>query len=148
MDAARTPVIVAAGQVTERDEIVEAVELAARASQVALDAAEGLRARIQRVSMVSVVFSPVSQKPATELVERLALTDVEVETTTAGGNLPQWLVTQAAKEIAGGRLDTTLIAGAEATRSMCAGDPDADFMRACARRRTSKRTGIPSSDPR
>ena len=128
MDAERTPVVVAAGQVTERSEIVDAVELAARASEIALDAADALRDRIQRVTMVSVVFSPVSYKPATELVERLGLSDVTAETTTAGGNLPQWLVTRAAAEIAEGSLGATLIAGAEATRSMRARDPDSNFM--------------------
>jgi acetyl-CoA C-acetyltransferase len=79
--------------------------------------------------MISVVFSPVSGRPASELVERLGLKEVEVEATTAGGNMPQWMVTRAARDIADGRLDATLIAGAEATRSMRAGDPDADIMR-------------------
>ena len=129
MDAERTPVIAAVGQATERNEIVDAIELASRASQVALDQAADLRRRIQRVSMISVVFSPVSARPASELAERLGLKEVEVEATTAGGNLPQWMVTRAARDIAEGRLDATLIAGAEATRSLRAGDPDADFMR-------------------
>jgi acetyl-CoA C-acetyltransferase len=129
MDAERTPVLVAAGQITEREEIVTAVELAARASEAALASAEALRRRIQRATMLSVVFSPVSQRPASELAKRLGLADPEVETTPPGGNLPQWLVTRAAREIAEGRLDTTLIAGAEATRSMRASDPDAHFMR-------------------
>jgi hypothetical protein len=100
MDAERTPVIAAAGQAIERSEIVDAVELAARASERALDLADGLRSRIQRVTMVSVVFSRVSEKPASELVQRIGLQDVEAESTTPGGNLPQWLVTRAATEIA------------------------------------------------
>ncbi len=128
MDPARTPVIVSAGQATERSEITDAVALAARASETALSAAEGLRERVQRVSMVSVVFSPVSRRPAAELAERLGLRDVAAEGTTPGGNIPQWLVTRAAAEIAGGQLDATLLAGAEATRSMREQDPDADFM--------------------
>lgn len=129
MDPARTPVIVAAGQVIERKEGVDAVELAARASEVALGSAARLRERVQRLSVVSVVFSPVSARPASELAERLGLRDVDREVSTPGGNLPQWLVTRAASEIAAGRLDATLIAGAEATRSMRASDPDATFMR-------------------
>ena len=52
MDAERTPVIVAIGQATERHEIVSAVDLAARASEAALGAAEKLRDRIQRVRRV------------------------------------------------------------------------------------------------
>ena len=128
MNPERTPVIVATGQVTERNEIVTAVELAARASEAALNAASGLRGRIQRVSLVSIVFSPASKRPASELVKRLGLAGVACETTSPGGNLPQWLVTRAAAEIAEGKLDATLIAGAEATRSMRAGDPNAHFM--------------------
>ena len=37
--------------------------------------------------MVSVVFSRVSEKPASELVQRIGLQDVEAESTTPGGNL-------------------------------------------------------------
>lgn len=129
MDPRHTPVIVAAGQATLRDEIVSAVELAARASEAAFEAASGIRDRIQRLSVVSIVFSPVSGAPASELAARLSIEDAAVEITTPGGNLPQWLVTRAAEDIAAGRLDTTLIVGAEATRSMRAADPDAHFMR-------------------
>ncbi len=125
MDPTRTPVIAAVGQVVEREEIVDAVELASRAAIVALDTAKGLRDRIQRLTMVSVVFSPVSLNPASQVAERLGLTDVEVEVSTHGGNLPQWLVSRAARDIAAGSLDTTLITGAEATRSARATAPDA-----------------------
>ncbi len=142
MDPTRTPVVVSAGQVTERSEITGAVDLAARASEAALSAAEGLRERVQRLSMVSVVFSPVGRRPAAELAERLGLGDVAVESTTPGGNIPQWLVTRAAADIADGRLGATLLAGAEATRSLRERDPDADFMR--QGRRTS---GDEEADP-
>ena len=57
MDPARTPVILAAGHSIEREEIVDAIELATRASQDALGAARGLRDKIGRLTMVSVVFS-------------------------------------------------------------------------------------------
>lgn len=140
MDPARIPVILAAGHSIEREEIVDAIELAARASHNALAVASGLRDKIQRLSMVSVVFSPVSANPATQLAERLGLTDVEREITTPGGNLPQWLVTRAASQIAAGQLDVTLIAGAEATRSMRAADPEAEIIR-------GSRTNGDGSDP-
>ena len=104
MDPTRTPVVVAAGQATERSEIVNAVEMAARASEAALESAPGLREQIDRVSMISVVFSPVSNRPASELVARLGLGDTAAEYTTAGGNLPQYMVTRAADDIAAGRL--------------------------------------------
>jgi acetyl-CoA C-acetyltransferase len=130
MDPKRIPVIAAVGQAIERDEIVDVVELAARAAGAAFDDAAGMRERIDRVSMVAVSFSRAGKAPASQLAERLGLTDARCEITTAGGNMPQWLVTRAAEEIASGRLGATLIAGAEATRSMKAADPDADFMRA------------------
>ena len=135
MDAERTPVIAAVGQSIERSEIVSAVELAARASEAALDTASGLRERIQRLSVISIVFSPASARPASELAERLGMPGVDVDVSTAGGNAPQWMITRAAQEISAGRLDATLIAGAEATRSMRAAEPGASFMR-----------GLPSQD--
>ncbi|MCH2171233.1 hypothetical protein MK489_10660 [Myxococcota bacterium] len=144
MDPQRTPVIAAAGQATERSEIVSTVEIAARASEAALEASNGLRDRIERVSMISVVFSPISPRPASELTLRLGLTGVQVESTTPGGNLPQWMVNRAAEEIAAGRLDTTLIAGGEATRSMRAGNPEADFMQS---RRNDSSAAEPASEP-
>jgi hypothetical protein len=55
MDPTKTPVIVSAGQATERSEITDAVALAACASEAALSAAGELRERVQRVSMLSVV---------------------------------------------------------------------------------------------
>jgi acetyl-CoA C-acetyltransferase len=79
--------------------------------------------------MVSVVFSAVSSRPGSELATRLGLEGTACETTSPGGNLPQWLVTRAAREIRDGKLGATLIAGGEATRSMQAADPDAHFMR-------------------
>lgn len=130
MDPRRTPVIVTAGQSIERDEIVGAVEMARRAAESALERAPGLRERVQRVSLVSVVFTPVEARPASALAGQLGLGEAVVEYTTAGGNIPQWLVTRAAGEIAAGRLDTTLLAGGEATRSFRAGDPEAHFMSA------------------
>ena len=96
MDPRRTPVILAAGQAIERDEIVSAVEMARRASEAAFETAPALRDRVQRVSMVSVVFSPVEARPGSELARQLGLGEAAVEYTHPGGNLPQWLVTRAA----------------------------------------------------
>lgn len=128
MDPNRIPVVAAAGQAIERSETVDAVEVAARASEAALAVAPALRDQIDRVSMISVVFSRVSARPASELAARLGIAGAAAEYTTPGGNLPQWMVTRAAREIAAGSLGTTLIAGGEATRSLRAGDPHANFM--------------------
>ena len=84
------------------------------------------------MSQVALTFSPVGKAPASQLTKRLALVDVACEVTTAGGNMSQWLVNRAADDIASGRLGATLIAGAEATRSMRAEDPSANFMPAAS----------------
>ena len=117
IDASRTPVIVATGQVVERDEIVQATDLAVRAAQLALDGAGGVADRVQRVTMLSTLFSAASPTVATEVATRLGLRDAQCETTSVGGNTPPWLVTRAAEDIARGDLDVTLIVGAEAARS-------------------------------
>lgn len=117
VDEERTPVVVAAAHAVERDDIVSTEELVERAARAALDDAPSLADRIQRVSVVVAIFSPAVPDSASELCTRLKLDPAERETTVAGGNMPQWLVTRAAEDIAAGRLSATLIAGAESARS-------------------------------
>ncbi|MBW2724879.1 MAG: acetyl-CoA acetyltransferase [Deltaproteobacteria bacterium] len=133
MDPSRIPVVASVGQAIERSEIVDVVELAGRAADAAFDGAPRLRERIERLSMIAVSFSPVGKAPASQVAERLGLEDIHREVTTPGGNMPQWLVTRAASDISSGRLGATLIVGAEATRSMRAADPDANFLQAALR---------------
>ncbi len=133
LDPSRIPVLIGVGQSIERKAIVDVIDLASRAALAAFEDAPGLRDRIQRLTVVGISFSPVSKSPATELAERLGLdpTDhVQCEVTTPGGNTPQWLVNRASEEIALGQLETTLICGAEATRSMKLAEPDSDFLTA------------------
>jgi acetyl-CoA C-acetyltransferase len=113
----RIPVVVAAGQAIERDATMSPVELAVRASEIALEQAGALRSRIGLVSMVN-VFSGAGASPATRLAGRLGLSTARTEVTTIGGNTPQWLVNRAATWIAAGKAETVLITGAEAQRSM------------------------------
>ena len=127
-DPKRVPVIAAVGQTIEREQTVDAVELAERAARAALAQAPALAARIERLSVIAVSFSPVGRAPASTLARRLGLSPARCEVTRAGGNMPQWAVNRAAHEISQGRLETTLIAGAEATRSMRAADPEANFL--------------------
>jgi acetyl-CoA C-acetyltransferase len=112
----RLPVVVATGQSIERRGSVSALDLAERAARGALDGVPRLQAQIQEVSVVNII-SPVGPAPAAELARRLHLTPGRTEVTTVGGNSPQWLVNRAAAAISAGRLDTVLIAGAEAQRS-------------------------------
>ncbi len=129
-DPARTPVLVGLGQSIERRGLVTVVDLTERAARAAFADAPGLSSRIDRVTTVAAIFSPCGKAPSTELASRLGLSGVRCETTTAGGNTPQWLVTRAAAEIAAGTLRATLVVGAEATRSMRTANPDADFLAA------------------
>jgi acetyl-CoA C-acetyltransferase len=137
-DPNRIPVLVGIGQSIERDGVVNVVDLAARAAETAFEDAPGIRDRVQRVTMVGVSFSPVSLAPASEVADRLGLTKAERETSTPGGNSPQWLMSRACAEIAAGSLETTLIVGAEATRSMRLADPGSDFLRAATQDRSAE----------
>jgi len=117
IDPERLPVVIASGQVLERDALVNPVELMTRACEAALADVPLLRDRIDLVSVVD-VMTKVGPAPATELVGALGLAaDVRREVTTVGGNSPQWLVSRAASAIAAGELSVTLVAGAEAIRS-------------------------------
>ena len=127
-DAARTPVIASVGQSIEREEIVTPVDLAERAAETLLEEVPRLRERIERLTTVAVSFSPIGAAPSTELAARLGLHGVRCELTTPGGHTPQWAVTRAAADIEKGELGAALIVGAEATRSMRAADPGADFL--------------------
>lgn len=116
LDEARTPVVVGTGQSIERNATVGALELAARAAEEALEAAPGLRARVQVVCVVN-IMSKTGSAPAALLARRLGLAPARTEYTTIGGNSPQFLITRAAAAIAAGELDCVLVAGAEAQHS-------------------------------
>jgi acetyl-CoA C-acetyltransferase len=116
LDPDRTPVVVAVGQHESRDLVLGPLELAAAAARQALDAAPGLAAAVERVTLVNILSRRAGVAPASAVCEALGL-EVPRETTSVGGNTPQALVGRAAAEIAAGRLRATLIVGAEAVRS-------------------------------
>ena len=124
----RTPVLVAVGQSIERENLTSAVEMAARAAESAFDEAPALRDRVDRITVVAISFSRCGPDPAQELAAALGIRVASCELSSHGGNMPQFLVNRAAEDIAAGRLGTTLIAGAEATRSLRVGEPDANFL--------------------
>ncbi|HEY7946490.1 MAG TPA: hypothetical protein VID75_02375, partial [Acidimicrobiales bacterium] len=119
----RLPVVVATGQSIERRATVSALDLAERAARSALDDVPKMRAAVQQVSVVNIV-SPTGFAPAADLAHRLQLAPDRTETTTVGGNSPQWLINRAAAAIAAGAVDVVLIAGAEAQRSARLARPD------------------------
>jgi len=114
----RTPVIVGAGQVTNRRErIVDPMTLMDEAVHLAdADAGGAALKRVQSVQVLSVVSRRYSAS-ASELASRLGLDGVERISTTVGGSTPQWLVCEACDRIARGEIDGVLIAGAEALDS-------------------------------
>jgi acetyl-CoA C-acetyltransferase len=117
----RVPVVVASGQAVERDEPVTALDLAARAGEAALALVPRLRPSIGRVSAVG-TLSPTGPRFASALAGRLALTGARAcEVGAIGGNTPQAFVTRAAADVAAGRVDAVLVAGAESVRSVRAG---------------------------
>ena len=116
----RHPVIVATGQVLERDELVSPVELMARAAEICFSQVPSLRRRIEHLSVVN-VLTGAGLAPASDLARRLRIKPERAETTTVGGNTPQWLVNNLADSIWSGNLEVALIAGGEAQRSAWAG---------------------------
>jgi acetyl-CoA C-acetyltransferase len=129
MQAERVPVVVGVGQVVERGELTSAVQLAARAAEVAFADAPGLREKIEQLTLVAVSFSPAPPDAASQVARELGLgAQVQRRITTPGGNSPQWLVNEVASAIAAGQLSAALVAGAEATRSMRKRDPRASFL--------------------
>lgn len=117
----RLPVIVAAGQSESRDLELGPLELGEQACREAISslgaAGRSLAAAVERLSVVNILSRRGGPAPASELSGRLGLSCRRVETTTVGGDTPQSLVARAARDIAAGRLEATLIAGAEAVRS-------------------------------
>jgi acetyl-CoA C-acetyltransferase len=110
-------VLVAVGQSVSRDLSLGPLELAEAAGRQALGAAPALGKAIQRLTVVSILSRRGGQSPASQLATKLGLDVPTRETTNIGGNSPQLMVERAACDIAAGRLDATLILGAEAVRS-------------------------------
>ncbi|MEZ4278810.1 MAG: hypothetical protein R3F21_04225 [Myxococcota bacterium] len=129
IDPERVPVVVGIGQAIEREAIASVVLLAERAARAADEDAPGVLAQVERISFVAPSFSRASTAPASEIAARLGLEQATCEVSTAGGNSPQWLMNRACAQIAAGRLRTTLVCGAEATRSLRLAEPGADFLR-------------------
>jgi acetyl-CoA C-acetyltransferase len=118
-DWTKVPVVVGAGQVTNREEDPAAApdpfDLMTEATGLALAGAG--RARAAEIDHCWMVHS-ISLRhgdPAPVLAGRLGLAqEAETRCSGMGGNIPQWLVNRAADLVAGGGRPRVLIAGAEA----------------------------------
>ncbi len=112
----RTPVLVGYGQVNQHDEnpAVEPIDLMERAARAAADPRV-----LEAVDSVRIVnlLSWRYPNPGLLLAQRIRVPHAESRYTSIGGNVPQSLVNQACLDIQRGRVDTVLIAGAEAWRT-------------------------------
>jgi acetyl-CoA C-acetyltransferase len=117
----RTPVLVGGGQVLHRAEGVsdgvEPAVLMARAIQAAA-ADAGLPAPPAADSLrVVSTLSWRYNNPAYVVAGRLGLEPAELAVTTMGGNSPQALVNETARQILAGDLDVAILVGGEAWRT-------------------------------
>ena len=117
------PLLVGAGQVVDRPddprdgkEPLALMEIAARRAIDDTHAA-GLMAAIDTVAVVTNVFHDYGD-PATLLAERLGCAPGRRLVTTWGGNTPQSLVNHLCDDVAAGRIDVALVAGAEAVATL------------------------------
>jgi acetyl-CoA C-acetyltransferase len=121
----RTPVIVGTGQLTNRrSRAVHPLHLLEEAARLAASDARADVLPAVRSVLVPGIISHHHPAYATALAERLGLASGERLTTTTGGQTPQWLVARACDDIASGRIDAVLIAGAEAGDSGKRGGPN------------------------
>lgn len=114
----RTPVLVGAGQVNERDGGVEPVDLIAAAARDAAAQAEAPRL-LECVDSVRLVkmLSWKYRDPGRLVGQRIGASPRHTGYTGNGGNAPQALVNGAAVDIRDGRCSAVLIGGAEAWRT-------------------------------
>lgn len=113
----RTPVLVGAGQLTDREGALTPLALMREAARrAAADAGPGgdaLLAKAQSVAAVDLFSWPIPD-PAGELARELGLSPRETVVSARGGNGPIALLGDAAAAIARGDLDVALLAGGEA----------------------------------
>ncbi|MHB8328396.1 MAG: acetyl-CoA acetyltransferase [Acidimicrobiales bacterium] len=122
-DWTRVPVLVGAGQITNRQEDpagapdpLELMEAAAR-SAAASAAGEGRAGAVLESLTHCFMVHSLSLRhgdPARALVERIGAKDAEARCSGMGGSIPQWLVNRTAELVAAGRRPRVLVAGAEA----------------------------------
>ncbi len=112
----RTPVLIGYGQVNQHQESpgTEPVDLMAAAARDAADP-RVLRA-VDSVRVVN-LLSWRYRDPGRLLADRIGAAEAGTRYTGIGGNVPQSLVNQACLDIAAGRAEVVLIAGAEAWRT-------------------------------
>lgn len=117
----RTPVVVGGGQLNRRHDPVEPVDLIVEAVRLAAaDAgAPGLAEAVDSVRIVRMLSWRYAD-PGRLVAERLGAAVRHTVYTGDGGSHPQALLNDAAEDIAAGRVDVVVVAGAEAWRTRMA----------------------------
>lgn len=113
----RTPIIVGAGQLNDRDDGSEPVDLMTRCAEAALTdtGSANLRGRIDAVRVVWGIW-PYAD-PGRLVADRLGATTARTSVTTMGGNQVYDLVADTALRIQHGELDVAVLCGAETLRT-------------------------------
>lgn len=114
----RTPVLVGAGQVNQRDGCGEPIDLIAAAARNAESdaAAGGLLGALDSIRIVG-MLSWRYRDPGLLVAHRLGAAPRHTAYTGFGGDTPQVLVSSAARDIVAGNADVVLVGGAEAWRT-------------------------------
>jgi acetyl-CoA C-acetyltransferase len=114
----RTPVIVGAGQINDRELGCEPIDLMVRCGEAALSdtgAGAALRGRIDAVRVVWGVWP--YDDPGRLVAAQLGRPDATTTKTTTGGNQVYDLVIDTARRIASGELDVAILCAAESMRT-------------------------------
>jgi acetyl-CoA C-acetyltransferase len=111
----RTPVLVASGQVNQRDDTqeIDPIELMAAAAQ---KAGAPILAAVDSIRVVN-ILSWRYRDPGLLLGQRIGAPEATTRYSGVGGNVPQSLLNGACLDIQRGRADVVLLAGAESWRT-------------------------------
>ena len=114
----RTPVIIGAGQLNDREYGSEPIDLMTRSAEAAIDdtgAAAGVRAAIDAVRVVWGIWP--YRDPGRLVADRLGCRSARTTLTAVGGNQTYDLVTDTARRIAEGSVDVAVLCAAESMRT-------------------------------
>ncbi len=139
MDVTRTPVIVGVGQVNDRLNLLDPVDLMAEAvSRADIDSGGGWIAAVQSLAVVAQISFPEIGDASAVLAERLQLPRrVATQTPYPTGESPLQLLHEAANRVGTGEIEVALIVGAEALRT-AAERRSGDRLRAVATKGAAK----------
>lgn len=117
----RTPILVGGGQINQREDPLEPVDMIVAAARLAAEDAEtgGLAEAADSVRVVG-MLSWRYRDPGLLVAERLGAPVRHTAYTGNGGSHPQALVNDAAEDILAGRCDVVIVGGAEAWRTRTA----------------------------